>query len=86
MINVRGNYGDFYQAGRSRGETKQYAGLPSVLELGQDVRGGQEVAVAINEEGVAVEDVVIAASAGGVVKLIDNGADGIGDIVIFRCC
>lgn len=49
-------------------------GRLGAVELAEDVSGGEEVAIAIDEEGVAVEEVVVAARAGDVVHLIDDGA------------
>ena len=76
---VGGDDGNFYEAGRGVGTAEQDARLASIAKFAEDVSGGEQVAVAIDEEGVAVKDVVVAVAGGGVVELVDDGADGGGD-------
>lgn len=64
---VGGDDGDLHEARRSVGAAEQDARLASIAEFAEDVGGGEQVAVAIDEEGVAVKDVVVAVAGGGVV-------------------
>lgn len=73
---VGGHDGNFYEARRSVRTTEQDAGLAAIAEFAEDVGGGEQVAVAIDEEGVAVKDVMVAVASGGIVELVDDGADG----------
>jgi hypothetical protein len=40
------------------------------------VRVGEQIALLVDEEGVAKENVMIAARRGGFVEAVDDGADG----------
>lgn len=51
----------------------------AVAEGFYDVRGGEEVALAVDEEAIAEETVTVAVGGGGFVELIDDGADGGGE-------
>jgi len=65
------------KAWRSHGAAKDDVWLGvSAGELAEDVGSGEEIAVAIDEEGVAVKDVMEAATGGILIDGIDDGADG----------
>ena len=56
----------------------QNIGLATVAKSFQDMSCGEEVAPFVDEEAIAEEAVVVAARGGGLVKLINDGADGRG--------
>ena len=72
---VGGHDGDLYEARRGVRAAEQNARLAAIAEFAEDVGGGEQVAVAIDEEGVAVKDVVVAVASGGIVELVHHGAD-----------
>lgn len=78
MIAVDGDDGGGDEAWGLVRNAEEEIGLAAV-ELAENVGDGEEVAFAIDEEGVAVEEVAIAARAGRVVHLIDDGAEGEGE-------
>jgi hypothetical protein len=67
------------QAGWGVGSTDDDVGLASVMERFENVSVGEQVALLVDEEGVAEEGVVVAARGGGFVEAVDNRADsGVG--------
>ena len=48
----------------------------AAADAAEDMGGGDEIALVIDEEAVAVEEITIAAVGGGLVHGIDDGADG----------
>jgi len=69
------------QARRRRGQANENAGLAAIVKFRKDMRGGEEIAVAIDEESVAVKNVVITAVAGRVIELINDRADRSGEVL-----
>jgi len=73
---LRDDY-DFEKAWRGHRAAKNDVRLGArTAELAEDMRGGQEIAVAIDEEGVAIKDVVKATVGRVLVDGIDDGAEG----------
>ena len=85
VLRIDGDDFDFAETGRSVGPAQQDGRQAAIAEVGEYVGGGDEVAVVINEEGVAVEDVVDAAF-GGFVERVDEWTDGEGDGGVGRRC
>ena len=73
VVAINGNHGGLHEAWRRTWRVKKKIGLTTV-ELGQDVCNGEEVAFSIDEKGVAVEKITIAARRRGAINLVDNGA------------
>src|SRR5208282_193227 len=61
---VCGDYGDFYETRRGFGKAQQDLRLAAVAEFAEDVCGSEQIAVIVDEEGVAVKDVVKATLGG----------------------
>jgi len=62
--------------GRAVGPADKNVGLAAVAKGLNDVGGGEQVALFIDEEAVAKETVVVAASGWRLVKLVNDRADG----------
>jgi len=79
---ILGDNVDFHQAGRCFGQAQQdlrlacRGRLAAVAELVENMCGSQKIALVVDEESVAVKDVMEAAVGGSLVELIDDGADG----------
>src|SRR5437879_4504872 len=74
VLGGHGNDGGLKEVRRSVGAANKDVGLAAVAEVIEDVGGREEIALFVNEEGVAEETVVVAAGGGGLVELIDDRA------------
>lgn len=79
---------DGYQSGLrytklGRRLVQQDVGL-SAVKLAENVGGGDEVAIAVDEETVAEEKIVIAAIGGGLIDWINDGADRVEQLFVIR--
>jgi len=82
---VFGVYGDdrrFEEKRRAIAAGDQNVRLAAVAEGFQNVCGGEEVALFVDEEGVAKKTVVIAASGWRLIELIDNREDSGGETIV----
>jgi hypothetical protein len=73
---VGGDNGGLQQAGRGIGAANDQVRLATVAKSIEDVGVGEQIALLVDEEGVAEEDVMIAARRGRFVEAVDDGADG----------
>jgi hypothetical protein len=55
------------------------------VKLAEDMRGGEQVAVSVDEETVAVEKVVNAVVGSGLIDRVDDGADRVPLNRVFIC-
>lgn len=79
MGGVGGDDGGLQEARRSIGTANDEVRLAAVAEGVEDVGVGEEVALLVDEEGVAEESVMIAARGRGFVEAVDDRADsGVG--------
>ncbi len=76
VLRVGGNDGGLKEAGRGVGSADDERGLAAIAERFEDVGVGEQVALLVDEKGVAEEGVVVAARGGGLVEAVDYGADG----------
>jgi hypothetical protein len=76
VFGVRGDDGSLHEKWRTIRTANENVGLAAVAETFQDVSGGEEVALLVDEETVAKETVVVAARRWRLIKLINEGADG----------
>ena len=76
VLRVGGDDGGLEKAGRGVGATDDEVGLAAVAEGLENVSVGKQVALLVDEEGVAEEGVVVAAWGGGFVEAVDDRADG----------
>jgi len=74
VLAVGGHYGGWNDARRADRLAEKNVGLAAV-KLAEDVRGGEDVAVAVDEETVAEEEVVNSVVGSGLVDGVDDGAD-----------
>ena len=68
----------------SESQPHKNAGRTSIMESRHHVCRSQEVAVPINEEGVSVENVMVAMRARILVELINDWTNSCGEILFFR--
>ncbi len=76
VLRVGGDDGGLKEAGRGVGTADNEVGLAAVVEGFEDVSVGEQVALLVDEEGVAEEGIVVAAWGSGFVEAVDDGADG----------
>lgn len=75
VLQIAGDDGDFEQLRRSVQAVHEDVGLAAVAKRFEDVRDGEEIALIVDEEGVAEEGVVEAAGAGSLVVGINDRAE-----------
>ncbi len=75
MGRVGGHDGGWEDAGRGVGLTQDEVGLAAVTEGLENMGVGEQVALLVDEEGVAEEGVVIAALGRGFIEAVDDRAD-----------
>jgi len=76
VLRVDRDDGSLHETRGAVGPADKNVGLAAVAEGLNDVGGGEEVALFVDEEAVAKETVVIAARGWRLVKLINDRADG----------
>ena len=75
MLQILGDNADLDQPGRRVGAIHENVRLAAVAKRLEDVSDGEEIALLVNEKGVAEKRVVIAAPGGALVIGIDDGAE-----------
>ena len=76
VLRVGGDDGGLEKTGRGVGSADDEVGLAAVAEGVEDVSVGEQVALLVDEKGVAEKGVVIAARGRGFVEAVDDRADG----------
>ena len=76
VLQVGGDDGGLEKAGRGVGSADDEVGLAAVAEGLENVSVGEQVALLVDEKGVAEEGVVVTARGGGFVEAVNDRADG----------
>lgn len=76
VLKVHGDDGGLEEDGGAVVATHEDVGLAAVAKGFEDVGGSEQVALIVDEEAVAEKAVMVAAGSGGLVQLIDDGANG----------
>jgi hypothetical protein len=74
MLAIYGHQGSGNDARRGRRWAEENMWLAAV-KLAEDMRGGEQVAVSVDKETVAIEKVVNAVVGSGLIDRVDDGAD-----------
>jgi hypothetical protein len=75
VILIDADYGGFHQPGRSHWQLQKKIGL-RIAKLAQDVSRGDQITVFVDEESVAVKNVVVAAIGRRLIDGVHDGANG----------
>jgi hypothetical protein len=75
MVLIDVDHSGFHQPGRSHGQLQKNIGL-RIAKLAQDVSRGKEIAVFVDEESVAIKDVVVATIGRRLIDGVNDGANG----------
>src|ERR1700683_5738230 len=84
MLAVYGHQGSGNDPRRARRWAEEDMRLAAV-KLAEDMRGGEQVAVSVDEETVAIEKVVNAVVGSGLIDRVDDGADRVPLNRVFIC-
>jgi hypothetical protein len=82
VFGVHGDDGGWEKDRGAIGAADEDVGLATVAKSLQDMGRRKEIPLLVDEETVAKEAVVVATRGGGLVQLIDDGADGGGEMVV----